>query len=628
MKRLVVLISNVGTGSNLLAIINAIKSKEIDMTISAVICDRKDAPGLVHAKTNSIKVVICEKKEYLGKILDAIEPDFIALAGWKQIVPDEVVKNYHNRILNVHPGLIPDKLTGSVLNPDKTKAIWNRGLLANKAIKNFIDKKASYAGSTVHFLTDEFDFGPVLGRAFEKIKKNDTVDSLYLRLKKKEHKIYIDALAKLAKLKRVLIVDGGGRGSALAERYSLSSKIHQVYAIPGNDFMRYEQKVKSFPNIKTTDVKEIINIVKSENVDFVDVAQDDAVAAGLTDALKKHGVVAFGPTKKAGQIEWDKAWSRNFMKKFNLPHPSYKICETEKDGINFVANQQDSKWFIKAAGLAAGKGAIFAKNNLEAEKAIVQMKDFGKAGDTYLIEECLEGEEFSAFAAVNGNKYKIIGYAQDHKRALDGDNGPNTGGMGCSTPPKIISEIIEKQINDIFKKTTEALVSINRPYIGILYLGGIVDFNNNVKIIEFNARWGDPEAQVILPSIKNDYFEFISKILEGQFPKIEIDKKYRIVVSATSKGYPNNYSKVTGKKIEGFEGLLKNYKVYGAGIKKENGSWVASGGRLFYVVGEGPDVAQARKIAYNALSKISIGHGELHYRKDIGYRDLVRFKRR
>ena len=197
MKKLAVLISTVGTGSNLQAIIDAIEADKLNAKIALVISDSKEAFGIRRAEKHGLKVAICPKKENLLPILEAIKPDYVVLAGWKQIVSDEVIAKFQNRILNLHPGLVPDSLRGSVRNPDGSPALWNRGLLAEKAIKNFLEKRATYAGSTVHFLSDEFDFGSVLARGFVKIKKGDTVKTLYARLKKVENGIYVESLQKL-----------------------------------------------------------------------------------------------------------------------------------------------------------------------------------------------------------------------------------------------------------------------------------------------------------------------------------------------------------------------------------------------------------------------------------------------
>lgn len=433
----------------------------------------------------------------------------------------------------------------------------------------------------------------------------------------------------------VLVIDGGGRGSVLVDKYLQSRQVSKVLATPGNDLMLQGTKksVEIFPDIKTTDIKGIIKVCQDYSVDLIEVAQDDAVAVGVTDALVKKGFQVFGPTKSAGQIEWDKAWSRNFMKKNGISSPSFKIFDSEIQGINFIKSQKNKEWFIKASGLAAGKGALYAKDNKDAISKIRQMKNFSKAGKTFLIEECLYGEEFSSFAIVDGKNFKVVGHAQDHKTVFDADKGPNTGGMGCSSPPLVITEKIESQINSVFKKTTKGLVKAKRPYRGILYLGGIINKSGKVYVIEFNARWGDPEAEVIIPSIKNDFYEMAKLIIGDKINKVKLvkDNLYRIVVAAAAKGYPQDYSKVVGKQIVGLDSILKkrtnSYKVFGAGTKYQKGKYWVAGGRLFYMMASGKNVRDARKKAYNALSKIKIEGNSLHYRKDIGYRDLERLSR-
>jgi len=197
MKKLAVLISTVGTGSNLQAIIDAIEAKKLNAKIAIVISDSKEAFGIKRAKKHSLKIAICPKKEDLLAILEKIKPDYVVLAGWRQIVSDEVIAKFQNRILNLHPGLVPQTIRGGVKNPDGTRGLWNRGLLAEKAIQNFLDQKSTFAGSTIHFLSQEFDFGPVLARGFVKIKKGETVKTLYARLKKVENRIYVESLQKL-----------------------------------------------------------------------------------------------------------------------------------------------------------------------------------------------------------------------------------------------------------------------------------------------------------------------------------------------------------------------------------------------------------------------------------------------
>jgi len=435
----------------------------------------------------------------------------------------------------------------------------------------------------------------------------------------------------------VAIIDAGGRGAALVDAYAKSPKVDEIIAIPGNDLMHINtnKPVHIYPQLKTTSKEEILKICQEFQVSLINVTQDNAVEAGVSDLLRQNGFKVVGASHSVGRIEWDKAWSRDFMSKNFLPIPSYKVCSHQEEGIQFLRTQKDQAWFIKAAGLAEGKGVIPARNNMEAEVAIEEMAKFGTAGQTFLIEQALIGEEFSAFVVSDGNSFQFMGAAQDHKRAFDNDEGPNTGGMGCSSPPLVIDANIQTQIDEIFEKTFEGLKKENLPYQGVLYLGGIVVTEGNLKkvyIIEFNARWGDPEIECIMPGIHNDIYEIGLLINEGKLnqTQIQYDGRARIVVAACSLGYPEDYSKVKGKEIVGLNKLIQEpgVRVYGSGTKVVDGRYIANGGRLFYVVAEGKDVLEAREKAYRALEKVSIpgenGEDLLHYRKDIGYRDVKR----
>ena len=431
------------------------------------------------------------------------------------------------------------------------------------------------------------------------------------------------------KKKTILVVDGGGRGSVLVDKYSQSPHINKIIAVPGNDMMQIGQKkrVETYPRLKTTSLPEILAICQKEKVSLVDVAQDNAVEAGLVNALQKMGIPVVGPTKKAGQIEWDKSWAREFCQRQQIPQPGFKIFHSRKEGIKYLRSQPEQQWFVKAAGLAEGKGALPAKSNKEAEKRISELKErFGKRANTYLVEKWLTGEEFSTFAFCDGNSFKIIGSAQDHKRVNDFDEGENTGGMGCSSPPLLLTpQIMSKIEKDIITRTISGLKEEGRPYCGVLYLGGIM-VDNNPFVIEFNARWGDPEAQVILPGLKNDLFEIGMAIVEGELHKLEVkmDEKSRVVVAGTSRGYPGNYDFVKGKQIFGLDKArkIKGIKIYGAGIKILEGKYFASGGRLFYIVGEGNNVIEARQKTYQAMAAVSVEGNNLHFRTDIGWRDV------
>ncbi|HEX8966198.1 MAG TPA: phosphoribosylamine--glycine ligase [Patescibacteria group bacterium] len=435
--------------------------------------------------------------------------------------------------------------------------------------------------------------------------------------------------------KTIAVIDAGGRGAALVAAYAKSIHVDKILAIPGNDYMQENSSkpVITYPHLKTTSVTEIVEICKKENVFFVDVAQDNAVAAGLVDALEQHGIKTVGPTKSAGELEWSKAYSREFMKKYAIAQPEYAIFYSVLEGEKYLASQKDQPWFVKASGLAEGKGALPAKNNKEAKERIYELQKFGDAGKTYLLEKWLRSsdgsnaEEFSAFAISDGNSWQLLGFAQDHKRVNDNDEGENTGGMGVSTPPLVITEDIQKQTIDIFEKTFQGLQKEKRKYKGILYLGGIL-VEGKVYIIEYNARWGDPECEVILPGILNDFYEVSMAVIQATIDEVKIttDKKARVAVAGAAKGYPVDYSRVKGKEIIGLDiaKQLPGITIFGAGIKKQDNKYVVNGGRVFYVVGEGNTVLEARENAYKAIKHISIEGDNLHFRTDIGWRDVNR----
>ncbi|MFH0937306.1 MAG: phosphoribosylamine--glycine ligase [Candidatus Daviesbacteria bacterium] len=443
----------------------------------------------------------------------------------------------------------------------------------------------------------------------------------------------------------VLVVGGGGRESALVEKYLQSPWVDGGLAIPGNDWIKSgtSKPVETFSELKTTSIPEIKEICRERKPALADIAQDDAVAAGLADKIRNLGIPTIGPSKAAGQIEWDKAWAREFGAEWHLPQPDFRICHTPQEGFEFLESQPDQAWFVKASHLAAGKGALPAITSEEARQRILEMERFGEAGKVFLIEKWLKndnetsGEEFSAFALFSGRKYKIVGFAQDYKRALDLDLGENTGSMGCSSPPLFLDcEMEEKIKSRIFNRALIGLEAERRPYQGVLYLGGMVikeENEWNPYVVEFNARWGDPEAQAILPGMKNDLFEVSMAVAKGNIKrlKLEMDGKSRIVVTGASKGYPGNYEAALNKQIYGLDEALKmeGIKIYGAGIKiDKDGNYWTAGGRLFYIVGEGDNIIKAHKKTYQAMDLISVEDNNLHFRTDIGWRDYAKFIQR
>ncbi len=428
---------------------------------------------------------------------------------------------------------------------------------------------------------------------------------------------------------KILIVGAGGREHVLAETYSKNKNVEVVFVAPGNDFMTATTpKIKTLPEIHQLDLEKILVFAKREKVDLVDVAMDDPLSLGAVDLLERHGIQTFGPTKKAAEIEWSKAWSREFMKKYHLPMPEYKVFTSQKDAVAYLKKLPDRPYFVKASGLALGKGALYAGNKIEAIDAVSQMQGFGDAGKAFLIEECMVGEEFSLFAICDGKTYRILGNAQDHKRALDGDQGLNTGGMGCVSPTGVLTP---KRIKDIEKTILlpfmRGMREEKRPYTGILYVGGMVT-NKGIQLVEFNARWGEPEAEVILTGIKNDYLELVLSATHQVLHKTRIaaDNKIRLSIAGCARGYPTDYTAVKNKKIFGLETVMKlpGVSVFGAGMKKTGKMYVVSGGRVFHLVGEGATIQQARERAYAAMSHVFIEGNNLQYRSDIGWREIER----
>lgn len=436
----------------------------------------------------------------------------------------------------------------------------------------------------------------------------------------------------------VMVVDGGGRGHALVDAYARSPHVHEILAVPGNDLMQLntEKVVRTFSGIKTINVHDIIELANDFKVDLVDVAQDNAVEKGLVNSLQEERINVVGPTREAGRIEWDKAWAREFGVDYRLPQPQFKVFTTEKQGIHYLKSSQDKKRFIKAAFLAEGKGAMSAENNEEAIERIQELRaKFPEAASTYLIEDWMEGEEFSMFVFSDGNSMRTVGYAQDHKKSHDGDQGENTGGMGAVSPPLVVNEEIKRVSEEILRKTIVGLAEEGFPYKGVIYLGGLIKNINGVgvpHVVEFNARWGDPEAQALLPGIENDLFEVGMAIVKSDIRDIDIkvDDKVRVVVAGVSDGYPENYDHAKGQRVYGLDEAreMGSVTIYGAGLRKEGNIYTAAGGRLFYIVGEGKDVIEARCKAYKAMRKVHIGEDPeknlLHYRTDIGWRDVER----
>lgn len=427
----------------------------------------------------------------------------------------------------------------------------------------------------------------------------------------------------------VLVIGSNGREHALAVAYAKSKKVKKVVMTPGNGLTDFtNKKIKNYSEISMMDFDGIVKICKKENIDLVDVGQDEIIAAGFVDKLTELGIQAFGPTQKASQLEWDKKWARDFMTKTKLPIPAFASFHDTQKATAYINKLSEQLLFVKASGLALGKGVIRAENKIEAKDAIRSMKNFGKSGETFLIEEGLIGEEFSLFAICDGQHFVITKSSQDHKTVYNADKGPNTAGIGCVAPASVVtSKVLKEAEEKIIKPTLLQMQKEKRPFRGILYLGGIVT-KKGVKIIEFNARWGDPEAEVIIPSITTDYVDIVTAVLNENLhkTKVSFDNKTRVCVSVCARGYPTEYTSVKGKEIFGVLDVMKQKGItlFGSNIIRKGKRFFVNGGRILQVVAEGKDVRDARRLAYEALSMLYVEGNNLHFRTDIGWRELER----
>lgn len=415
----------------------------------------------------------------------------------------------------------------------------------------------------------------------------------------------------------VLIIGSGGREHAIAQSLKQSSKVTKLYCAPGNGGI--SQIAECVP-IKVMEFDKLIDFAVANHIDMTVVAPDDPLAAGAVDAFEKAGLRAFGPRKNAAIIEGSKAFSKDLMKKYNIPTADYEVFDNSESAIKYIREYNKYPIVIKADGLALGKGVIIAESLAEAEKAVHEIMDdkvFGNAGGKVVIEEFLTGPEISVLAFTDGKTLKPMVSAQDHKRALDNDKGLNTGGMGTFSPSRIYTDELAKECMDkIFIPTMNAMNAEGRTFKGVLYFG-LMKTENGVKVIEYNCRFGDPETQVVLPRLKSDLYEIFDAVIDERLADIEIewDNGAAVCVVLASGGYPQKYT--TGYKINGLaDAEEKGAVLFHAGTKQSGSDIVTSGGRVLGVTARGANLEEAIEKAYSYVKCINFT--DVHYRKDIG----------
>lgn len=424
---------------------------------------------------------------------------------------------------------------------------------------------------------------------------------------------------------KVLVVGGGGREHALIRKIKESPRVDCVACCPGNGGISYDAECY---NVSATDIDGVVKLAGDIKADFVVVAPDDPLVAGMVDALNKAGFATFGPTADAAIIEGSKVFSKDLMLKYNIPTAQYKVFDKAEDVIAYLKEKNEFPAVIKADGLALGKGVIIPENLEDAiagVKEIMEDKIFGESGNNVVVEEFLTGPEVSVLAFTDGKCVKPMVSSMDHKRALDGDKGLNTGGMGTVSPnPYYTDEVAKECMEKIFIPTINAMNSEGRTFKGCLYFGLMIT-PKGPKVIEYNCRFGDPETQVVLPRLKTDIMDIFEAINKGTLSELDIewsDEACACVIMASG-GYPKSYPK--GIEITGLDnGQLEGVTVYHAGTALKDSKLVTAGGRVLGVTALGNTLEEALKKSYDAVGKINFENA--HYRKDIGQRALNAIK--
>ena len=416
-------------------------------------------------------------------------------------------------------------------------------------------------------------------------------------------------------MKKVLIVGSGGREYAIG--YFLKDEA-EVYYAPGNGATE-----EFATNIDIKDFEELAKWAKDNNIDLTIVGPEAPLVEGIVDIFKKHGLTIFGPSKEAAKLEGSKVYMKNFLKKYNIPTAKYIETSDQQKAFEFIDKMEKLPIVVKADGLCAGKGVIIAESKEDAKKAVEEMlsgKAFGEAGKKVIIEEFLDGFELSMFAICDGKDFVLLPAAQDHKRLLDGDKGPNTGGMGAYAPtPLATPEIYEKVKEKIIKPTLKGMQEEGAPYEGVLFIGLMI-VDNEPYVLEYNVRFGDPECEELMPLIDSSLFDMFYNGATKQLDKIDVKIKDMVAVGVVcaSKNYPYSSSEPAEITIDDLSDC--NGYIAFAGVKKIDGKLYATGGRVLVCVGFGKNVKEARDEAYKIVDKVHFEGKK--YRKDIAYQAL------
>lgn len=417
-------------------------------------------------------------------------------------------------------------------------------------------------------------------------------------------------------MSNVLVLGSGGREHAIVWSLKNDENVDKVFCAPGNGgTMMHAQNL----DVDINDNKDILRIIKNNGIDFTIIGPENPLDNGIVDFLNENGCKVFGPSKYASKLESSKIFARRFMDKYNIPQPCFFECKNEEEVIS-VATKLGFPIVLKADGLAAGKGVIICYNQRDLDEALdIMFKDrkFGSAANRISVEECLKGQELSIFVVTDGENYKILNSAQDHKRIFDNDEGPNTGGMGAYCPSPLFDEKLREKVeNRIIKPTINGMKKEGYPYKGFLYIG-IMLVEGEPYMIEYNVRLGDPEAQVIIPMLDNDFLSVVEHTIDEKIDLLDIKNKdgFTVTVILASDGYPDKYEK--NKEILGLD---NSTLIFHSGTKYEDDTYYTNGGRVLSVIGSGDTLKSAIDNAYYNVKKIKFQN--MYFRNDIGIKGL------
>jgi len=588
-----------GSGSNLQAIIDATDSHYIkDGKVTLVVSDREGAFGLTRAEKHGIDNMVITKdpSKLLGTLIEK-NINGIVLAGYLSILEPEIISAYAGRIINIHPALLP--------------SFGGMGYYGIKIHEAVLKAGIKTTGATAHIVDTGVDTGAILIQREVPVMDGDTPQTLQQRVLKTEHKILVQAVhamvngetAELAKNpviltpKRILIIGSGGREHAIGAKLAQNPET-ELYFAPGNGGTA---TIGENIDIKVDEIDKLADFASEQNIHLTVVGPEFPLTLGLTDVFRERGMAVFGPKKIGAQLEGSKAFAKQFMQKYDIPTARYDTATSPDEGLKALDNH-DYPVVIKADGLAAGKGVIICQNKDEAELTLKDMLEtgtFGAAGSKVIIEECLTGREVSLLCFTDGAAIKPMETASDYKRALDGDKGLNTGGMGSISPSPYYTQGLA---DDIARKTLYGIIAEGFDYRGVIYIGLILT-KDGPKVLEYNVRFGDPETQALLPRLESDLLEIMDAVADKQLSRCHPvwKKEQAVCVVMTSSGYPGEYK--SGFEIEIPENLQST--VFHAGTSIKDGKPVTNGGRVLTVTALSESLDDAREAAYKDIEKIN-----------------------